>query len=476
MENYARHVAPFNAPGASMQALFTPRSTVNAVYVSFKGLKRVSPHKIIAECQSLGNVRSLGDLHFALEEADARLQELNLFKAVSADISVEPNGVVDVTFNVEEKAREISVSGNVDKKGEMSCDVRVVQPALLGGPLSASGSVGSTASQAREFVLRLSTPRPLGRRCGWSFEVARSSSEETQASSYSDTVTNAVMKVDDESGRHSVSLEGAFRDLYPSTSGHRLPSSEIQQARLRSVKTSVSYSFMRHWESPPNPLGESTDAHLRSNIEVAGGLGDVNFVKGETHAVATCRLPWRFLAQASGAFGLLMPTDSKPSCFQDRFFLGGASGSSLICKGFAYRGFGPMGVCFPRDPGKRGERLVDALGSDMMLNMNLAISAPVWLPAGFLQLQRGSSRAGIDARIFCFGGVSSLAEAPPRSGFLPAVLENLQSGARAAVGVGISTPLAGMGSLEFTFAHPFWLQRHDLSQRWQLGLRMNLSA
>uniref|UniRef100_A0A7S1MCB8 Bacterial surface antigen (D15) domain-containing protein n=1 Tax=Alexandrium catenella TaxID=2925 RepID=A0A7S1MCB8_ALECA len=441
-----------------------PNEPVNVVYVGFKGLKRVSPHSLIVECRALGNARTLGGVSRALQDAQGRLTQLNLFKSLRADVSLEHTGVVDVSFVVEERGRECTVSANVDKKGEVSCDLRLTQPALLGGPLSAMGSIGSTASQAHEFLLRLSTPRFLGRRAAWSFDLARSSSDEREASSYSERVTHAVMKLSDSAGVHSVFAEAAIRDLYPATDAPRLASAEVQQAQLRSVKTSLRYTFL--WSSQwLRAAAPGLGASLRNDFEVAGLLGDVRFVRNEASASACLPLPWNLLWHLSGSCGAIFPTGGRPTCLQDRFFLGGASGSSTVFKGFAHRGLGPVGLCKVRDPEKPAKHLTDALGSDCMCNAFAAVSAPVLIP-------QGPSGGVIEGRAFGFLGFGALAPRPCTGA--AALLRSLQEGARASVGLGVGMPLAGMGNLELTFAHPFWAHRHDIRQQWQLGLRLEM--
>lgn len=445
----------------------SPSHPISSVYVSFKGLKRVSPHSLIGECRALGSARTVGDIQQALDHAQGRLTELGLLKTLRTEVSLDEKDAVNVVFFTEEKGRECTVSGNVDKKGEVSCDLRLIQPALLGGALSAMGSIGSTASQAREFLLRLSTPRFLGRRLAWSLDAARSSSDEREASSYSERVTHAVMKISDCEGAHSVFAEAALRDILPATDGLRLPSVEVLQAQLKSVKTSLMYTYSWTGMAPSMALVRGASASLHGNLEAAGLLGDVHFLRSEAHASACWRMPWHLLWHMSGSWGVLLPLNGQPTCLQDRFFIGGASGSSTVFKGFAHRGVGPVGFCEVRDPEKPAKRLTDALGGDAMLNTYTAISAPVPIPFT-------TGGGSVEGRAFAFVGLGALCQKPCTG--TRALLEGLHTGARASAGVGLAVPLAGLGSLELSFAHPFWAQCHDIRQRWQLGLRLNLRS
>merc|ERR1719323_833125 len=112
-----------------------------------------------------------------------------------------------------------------------------------------------------------------------------------------------------------------------------------------------------------------------------------------------------------------------------------------------------MGLCQLRDPGKPPKRLTDALGGDAMWNTFTAVSAPITIP-------HGASGGGLDGRVFGFLGLGALARTPC-AGLAP-LLEGLRSGVRASAGLGLGVPLAGIGTLELTFAYPFRAKPGDL--------------
>jgi len=451
------------------EIMLGPCLQINSVYVRFKGLKRISPHSLIGECNALAGVRTLGGIEHALNDALVRLHELELLKSVQTELSLDQHGAVTIDLVVEERARECTLSGNVDKKGQMSCDLRVVQPAAFGGTMSAMASVGSTASGAQDFVLRLSTPRFLGQRCLWSLDLARSAVDEREASSYSERVTHTVMKLTDRTGMHSIFAEAALRSLFPADRGLRVPSSEVLQAKLDSVKTSITYTFAWTGATPSITTLHGGPACLRGSIEAAGLLGDVNFLRGEAHAGATWRLPWCLRWHVASWFGLLWPFRQKQSCLQDRFFLGGSSGSSSVFKGFAHRGIGPVGFCETRDAANPPHQLTDALGGDAMASAYSAVSIPCPIP-----LSLGG--ASIDGSLFAFVGLGGLAQHQLGIKSRTRILQDLRTSIRASVGAGLALPMAGLGSLELTFAQPFKVRHHDIQQRWQLGLRFDVKG
>lgn len=446
-------------------------SHVDGVYCGFRGLKRVDPQTLVRECQGLGQVRSLGELVAALQEADARLRELELFRELKTEVSVKPSGnesdtgpcgLVDVTFIAEERKRECTVSGSVDQRGEASLDVKAVQPALLGGPLCATASMGTTVNQARELLLRLSTPRALGR-CAGSIDLVQTSGDETQTAGYSEVVSQAMLRLRGsmlpwQFGKldWSVSSACALRDLDARGSKDRLPCPEIQRVPLRSFKTSLQHSASWAWGPEPPEGALPLGARIRADLEWALPPGSARFLRGELRGEAAWPLRGMLLGHVSGAAGLLLPHGS--SCPQDRFHLGGASGPSVL-KGFAPRGAEPRGLCRPR-VGSSGWawRPGDALGGEALLSAFAAISAP---------LPSASSLGG--SRLMLFAGAGALGG--PR--------ESWGAGSsiwRMSAGLGLTFPIAGLGCLELTFAHPLLARSEDILQRWQLGLRIQIPS
>merc|ERR1712039_496838 len=143
--------------------------------------------------------------------------------------------------------------------------------------------------------------------------------------------------------------------------------------------------------------------------------------------------------------------------------IGGASGSAAtVLKGFANRGVGQVGASRLRDENKPAKRLTDSLGGDAVLNMFTAVSTPLVIPYG-----DGES---VSARAFGFLGLGALGP----SSYVG--MRGLLRGTRpsASVGVGIGIPLAGMGTLEFTFANPIRYQSYDVLHRWQFGQRLEV--
>lgn len=259
------------------------------------------------------------------------------------------------------------------------------------------------------------------------------------------------------------------------------------------MKASLQYSFDVAWRHSnlllpwASPLGRG--AWLKGTVEAATAAGDAQFLRGELVAGTAWRLPWRLEWHATTAFGALLPRDGQPSCLQDRFFLGGASGSHTVVKGFTHRGIGPVGSCAlaPKDgeatakdgdtaepgsnnvvAGRRGA--TDALGGDAMISAFTALSAP--LPLELVGADGGGAGSAIDARIFGFLSAGCLAE---KASTAPRALGRaLLSSLRASFGFGIGIPVGGLGMFEVTLAKPVLAHPHDEQQRLQLGMRLDV--
>ena len=331
--------------------------------------------------------------------------------------------------------RQCVIGANVDKEGRLCGDVKVVQPAVFGGSTSATASVSGGAGLAREFSLRLASPWGS---CDSDFEVLRKTQEES-ACGYASLCTQALLEL---GGFHASGCawrlygDWSLRDLDPKGGPTRYPSMQLQSERLRSLKTSV--KLRTSWYTPRS--------QVRLSAEVAGPPGDVAFVRTEAQAELSMplgriwTLPWQ--GHASAACGLLFPAGR--SCPQDRFHLGGASGLAAL-KGFAEHGAEPRAPCARR---KDEDTAEDAQGGEAMASLFASASAPCRL-------------LPVDgARLLCFLGCGVL-----RS--------NRAERLRASAGLGVAIPL-GPGSLELTFAQPLRYSSHDVLQKWQLGLRLQL--
>lgn len=341
--------------------------------------------------------------------------------------------------------RRFEVGANVDKEGHACCDVKWVQPEIFGSKASATATLSSTATTAREFSLRLSSP--VWRASG-DLEVSRKKREET-ASGYSSICTQGLFRLGgglNQLGSWRLDADWSLRDLDPKGAPQHYPSMQLQQEQLRSMKTSLKYTTSRYAEVFSGLL------NAKVAMEVAGPPGNVSFLRGE--ATVKAGVPFNALGRLwqghlSMGCGLLLP--AARSCLQDRFHLGGASGTSSL-KGFKERGAEPRELCAQRTLElKESDRHQDAQGGEAMASLFTAVSTP----CHFLRLE--------GAQLLGFLGF----------GVLQRSLHSRGEIVRVSAGCGITLPL-GPGSLELTFAQPLRSGAADVLQRWQLGLRLHI--
>mmetsp|Transcript_10440 Transcript_10440/g.18802 ORF Transcript_10440/g.18802 Transcript_10440/m.18802 type:complete len:399 (+) Transcript_10440:60-1256(+) len=382
-------------------------------------------------------------------------------KAKSSEASMQRSG------------RQLTVAGNVDRKGEVKCDVTFTQPAIFGGAASATAQVSSSVNKTHEFLLQLSSPSLWGRSCLWNLEASKATSDETRTSSYVEEVWHLVGKMTDPTGRHSLAAEAALRDVVP-TGGSMYPSLAVQQSILQSVKTSLRYAFARSWQ--PSFVGWAADLFpmgttiaSRLGLEVALPPGSSSFLRCEAHGWATCRLPLGWTGSLSLCGGVLAPFFRQVSCLQDRFYLGGATAAVSMLKGFNEKGAGPMAPRLPGE-GEHHGRTVDALGGEAVLSLHARVSTPLNLEMVSNVADQRAKSAG--AQIFFFAGAGALAR---HASVAPSKLvAQLLEGRRAAVGAGVSLPAGPFGDVELTFAVPVRRKADDVLQPWQVGFRVNI--
>ena len=246
-----------------------------------------------------------------------------------------------------------------------------VQPEIFGSKASATATLSSTATTAREFSLRLSSP--VWRAWSGDLEVSRKKREET-ASGYSSICTQGLFRLGgglNQLGSWRLDADWSLRDLDPKGAPQHYPSMQLQQEQLRSMKTSLKYTTSRYAELFSGLL------NAKVAMEVAGPPGNVSFLRGE--ATVKAGVPFNALGRfwqghLSMGCGLLLPAGR--SCLQDRFHLGGASGTSSL-KGFKERGAEPRELCAQRTLElKESDRHQDAQGGEAMASLFTAVSTP----------------------------------------------------------------------------------------------------
>ena len=336
--------------------------------------------------------------------------------------------------------RQCTVSANVDKQGDACFDMRLVQPGIFNRGRGVA-SLGTSATST-EFSLRLDSERAWRGLFG-SLEFGRQSKDLQKTCGYIDLSTQALCHVNGqfwEHGQWRVIGEWSLRDLDPRQPHPSIP---LQQERLRSLKTSLKASLS--WQPADDRLPST-----RLTAEIAGPPGDVCFLRTQAIAESMGLVPrfteWQL--HFSGVLGLLLPLGK--SCAQDRFHLGGASGPWAL-KGFADHGAEPRARRMLESAASAKDQDYNALGGEALASISVRACRPLEV----------ASLEGL--RFMTFGCI----------GVLQPSLWRRDEMLRASLGCGLALPL-GPGAVEITFGQPVRLGTHDIRQRWQFGLRLQL--
>eukprot|EP00922_Rhytidocystis_sp_ex-Travisia-forbesii_P009191 GHVS01013429.1.p1 GENE.GHVS01013429.1~~GHVS01013429.1.p1 ORF type:complete len:272 (+),score=39.82 GHVS01013429.1:134-949(+) len=258
----------------------------------------------------------------------------------------------------------------------------------------------------------------------------------------------------------------ALRDILPSLTAPRLASPSILNSPLRSLKNSLKYTYTDdELEGATFPLGGKMK---KAAVELALQGGDVRFVKAEAAAGFAKTFGHRNLTlHGTFAGGLLLPFNgSHRTPIQDRFYLGGATGSHACLKGFAFHGLGPVdtaaAVGKSRNKSSKASLATayDYLGGDFYLNSQLALFWRIPLQQfEFLQ-----------PRAFVFANCGALVDRVKGSG----MISSISAGTRTSLGFGLAVPVPTVGGwMQLTLGLPLkYNATSDDVNRLQMGLHL----
>jgi len=435
------------------------------IYPRVTGLKRLSTQSFDSVVEKIRfHTCSLRDLHKTLAQSREELLSLGVLNDVQIDVDqgARPD-VAEVSIFCQESRFNVDLGCNMNREGNASVDFNVKVPGVLGGLTSFTASA-SQAMQGNNFMAKFTNPRVFSKDLQGDIECRAANSDFSGTSCFQEHVEGVSGSVSSLSGKHTLFTEFTTRDITPTPTPERRPSNEVLNSRLRTIKSAVKYVFLSDDGVEEEEGFPSSGLVKRASVEVAGGLGDVTFVKADT--TLTKYLPFNIMDKTvivSGIFfgGLLMtPQTSSP--IQDRYFMGGSYGYGCSVRGFSYRGIGPRG--YPpgtHAPGHHPsyDQAGDALGGDAAIGGQLNVSVPV----DFYNM-----------RLFGFVNCASMIPGPIASR-LSCLPHDLVDAARVSVGLGVAFPIMTGTQLELTVSEPVLQQGGDCKQRFQFGLRVNKS-
>ena len=371
----------------------------------------------------------------------------------------------DLIIRVKEKNWwKLNVGASTDGyEGTAETTCTLVNPLGTAERLHLSKTKGHVGSDVTRLVY--SKPHFLGLPWLLNANLSDESLNYCRFSSYTEQFRGGKACVSNEDGTHEIALEMGWRDIVPrrnpTVSTAFAASRSILAEATPSMKTSLSYTFKE--DTRDDPIVPESGDLFKSTTEVAGLMGDVQFVKNETtlqrhlpvgptiegHSLLTLSLCSRF-----GFIKTYGSDKDRAARISDRFFLGGPT----ILRGFQHKGIGPRAS--PEDGGNLNG---DALGGEVMYNASVSLGFPLPIPALMM--------AGFKGHFFAnAGNLTSFDRAIEKEKWA----KNLLDETRASAGFGIVWK-TNFGRLEANYS---WLLRahaQDQVQNGQLGLSMSFS-
>jgi len=475
--------------GSAGESRFVYAETpVSDVHVSVEGLHGSTRMTALAAAEVARSARTLGGLDRRLRQVAASFATVPHGEEVFIEVSPgSEKGCINVAFRPQPGLRLASEAGleaqldpALSLQAEQVVSADSAQPSARFG-LSGLAGLGRDAIAASAKATPLRLPG-LGSSVTATAELTASGANLTRPNGPRQSVQLGAVSFGDPSGTHTVRVESASRELFPSEGS----SEAVLAGPLRSTKTSISYQALHDGRQDGSGLGELR----RGRLELAGLLGDVALAKADCLWACSRRILGG-TGSISAALGMavpLAPDGARNTCWEDRFFLGGSlAGPSERLPGFSSCGIGPTDTRKPTNdaevpPGQL--RKVFRFSRDWQVETGLAAPAAAnvdrKVPVDHIG---GDARASVEAKVqwpihaplagglqlhwLIFGAAGSLV-----GRVRPQLFRDLAGELRASVGAGVGTPLPGGGFLGLACAQPLLYKPGDDQQRLQLWLSL----
>ncbi|CAH0477369.1 unnamed protein product [Peronospora belbahrii] len=443
-----------------------PQMRIGKVYI--KGNNRTKPQVFENELQGAYDAERIGLLVHKLEEATEELKNLDIFESIDIELdkaSSGQNDETDVTITVKEKGwRSLHVGATTDGTDEAGESSLTLSNALgEAEKITLSATYARSGSNTQRATFK--KPRFMGLPLYLSAVAVNELHNQEWLSSYSEKIRAGSISISDYEGVHDLSFNVGWRDLLPRRDS-KIPtaycaSPSILVEAMPSTKTSVKYVFT---DDNRNDIVYPTDGGLfKYTTEIAGLLGDVNFVKAEVEGqrhVAFGPVVFGFPALNFSLSYHLRTVKSygreqnRPARISDRFFLGGP----MNVRGFNHKGIGPRA-----SPLDGGVAQGDALGGDVSYNGTASVGFPVPLPLLAALGLRGQAYVNT-------GNLTTWDRLLDEKKWI----KNLADDMRISIGMGLVWGTR-IGRLEANYSWILKAHEHDNIKRAQLGLGMTFS-
>ena len=247
------------------------------------GLKRLYPETFDIIIKEINRKTvALKDLHKTLAKSREELLSLGVLDNVQIDVdSGKDKNSADVSIFCQESRFSVDVGANMNREGNASIDFNVKTPGVLGGLTSLAASASHSMLHSSDVSARLTNARAFGKNLHGELEGKMTNVDFSATSCFREQSEGVSGSLSDLEGKHSVIAEFVQRDILPTSTDDRRPSNEVLSSRLRTLKSALRYIFLS--DETESDEGFATQGMVkRASVEVAGGLGDVTFLKADT--------------------------------------------------------------------------------------------------------------------------------------------------------------------------------------------------
>lgn len=473
---------------------------VSSIQVEFSGLKQIDPEVVFKDCGSLNDVTTVGGLVSEVSKIQQAFLKTGCFAAVYPQLSWSPHDGVLVHFNVKEARNSFSFGTSVNQSGNVAMEITARAPSLLRRYHSATFDGNITRDKDYEMQACYTVPRAFRTNAlAWDaqLQLYNQKIHNMASSSYTEGAMGLRLKVSDaKDARHHITLETASRHLDLASNVDAMASVGVVMSPRQTWKTSFKYSCSHKKEALSRYLSRlgTLVAEVQGSTEIAHLNNEAPaFVKSEGQAITTFTFlrDWSLTCRTAvggmaGLSAICRPIFRKQQPevvqndnwfnagdfpIQDRFFLGGACGSSSVLNGFATRRVGPVSPRrFWRYPDLKPSTIplrdgqppsFDYLGGTLYSSVHVSL-------ARRLRSLHNTAVSGLNPSIFVFGNAGLLGN--PSSEFS---MRNIKQQVRVAAGLGLSLPVGSMGALELLLCKPLQAAATDTTNTIQLGFRIN---
>jgi len=441
--------------------------------VHLKGLQRTKDDMVVASIEPVLKVKQFSELVLAAQEARARLQSLQCFKAVEILIDTSEGGGAkdyEVTFVMDEVKRVQGAINTMVGNQEGSLTGGIKFPNLMGRGEVLQVDYTQGTKKSKQFNASMAKPifsQTLSEEQDTPLLATVTSSMfqrmfESMPSSFKETSRGGMIDLSFLSApqvAHNLQLEGVWRQLNCLDNSTAFA---VRQQCGHTLKAAIRHILTV--DRRDHQVFPTEGSRFRLTQEFAGIGGDIGFFKNEVEVQANIPLSpgvSKLLGpgvvfQSNFQAGHIRRMEDKAVTLSDHFYLGGP----LSVRGFDMRGLGPSS-----EGHSTGGLTYWATGLHIYTPLPFKRRTPGGQP-GFGDLFR--------THTFVTAGnlMPSFAYSPRKS--LGQNLDEAVRNFRLSYGIGIVMSLGGIARIEMNYCYPLRAQKGDkIAPGLQVGVGMD---